>query len=81
MGRKRKVDQEPRVGRKNLPDPKDLPDPNDVRDPRKGDPPHDSERRRDPDAGTGRPVQVAASGAPPADLEWREPAKDAAPEK
>jgi hypothetical protein len=80
MGRKRKTG-EPRVVRKDLPDPKDLPDSNDVRDPRKGDPPHDSERRRDPDARTGRPVQVGVGGAPPADLEWPEPSKDAQPQK
>ena len=82
MGRKRKIGEEPRVVRKNLPDPKDFPDPNDVRDPRKGgDPSSDSERRRDPDTGAGRPVQVGVGGAPPADLDWREPSKDAPPEK
>ena len=77
MGRKRKTHEEPR---KNLPYPKDLPDPNDVRDPRK-ESPDDSERRHNPDADTGRPVQVGVGGAPPTDLEWREPSKDAAPEK
>ena len=76
MGRKRKPDKEPR---KNLPDPKDLPDPNDVHDPRQSD--HPDEHRRNPDADTGRPVQVGVGGAPPTDLEWREPSKDAPPEK
>ena len=78
MGRKRNKHEEPR---KNLPDPKDLPDPEDVRDPGKSDHPDNSERRRDPDAGTGRPVQVGVGGAPPTDLDWREPSKDAPPEK
>ena len=75
MGRKRKTQKEPR---KNLPDPKDLPDPNDVHDPRQSDHP---DSRRDPDADTGRPVQAGVGGAPPTDLDWREPSKDAAPEK
>jgi len=73
MGRKRKrVEEEPRVERR------DLPDPNDVRDPRKGDPEHDAERR-EPDAGTGRPVRIG--GAPPADPDWPEPSKHAPPQK
>jgi len=71
MGRKRKTD-EPHVERR------DLPDPNAVRDPRKSDPEQEHERR-DPDAGTGRPVQVG--GAPPADPDWPEPSKKAPPEK
>jgi hypothetical protein len=73
MGRKRKANEERRVGRKDLPDPN-----RDVRDPRKGDPEGDTERR-DPDAGTGQPVQLA--GAPPADLDWPQPSKDAPAEK
>ncbi len=71
MGRKRKT-EEPRVERK------DLPDPNDVRDPRSSDPERDVERR-DPDADTGRPVRVG--GAPPADPDWPEPSKNAPPQK
>ena len=72
MGRKRNMTEETRVARKDLPDPD-----HGVRDPRKSE--ESDTERRDPDAGTGRPVQVA--GAPPADPDWPEPSKDAPPEK
>lgn len=65
MGHKPKTNKKPRVGQ-------------DAGDPRQGGPESDTGRIHS-DAGTGRPVRRA--GAPPADLDWPEPSKDAPPEK